>query len=47
LDPPVVSTHAGLDATLRKDATRFYGDAVMELLRDAVSMRFRDVAHIR
>ena len=44
---PVVSEHAELDATQRKESARFYGDAAMELLRDAVSKGFRDVAHMR
>jgi serine/threonine protein kinase/Tfp pilus assembly protein PilF len=44
---PIVAEHAGLDATQRKDAALFYGDAAMKLLRDAVSKGYKDVAHIK
>jgi hypothetical protein len=41
---PVVAKHDKLDATQRKEAAQFYGDAAMKLLRDAVSKGFKDVA---
>jgi hypothetical protein len=41
-----VAEHNGLDATQRKVAVQFYGDAAMKLLRDAVSNGLKDVAHV-
>jgi tetratricopeptide (TPR) repeat protein len=43
---PVMAEHNGLDATQRKVAVQFYGDAAMRLLRDAVSKGLKDAAHI-
>src|SRR5262245_55059257 len=43
---PIVAKHDKLDATQRKEAAQFYGDAAMKLLRDAVSKGFKDVAHL-
>jgi hypothetical protein len=36
-----------LDATPRKEAAQFYGDAAMKLLRDAVSKGYKDVAQMK
>jgi serine/threonine protein kinase len=43
---PIVAKHDKLDATQRKKAAQFYGDAAMKLLRDALSKGFKDVAHM-
>jgi len=42
-----VAKHDKLDATQRKEAAQFYGDAAMKLLRDAVSKGYKDVAHMK
>jgi hypothetical protein len=44
---PIVAKHDKLDATQRKEAAQFYGDAAMKLLRDAVSKGYKDVAHMK
>ena len=44
---PHVAKHDKLDATQRKEAAHFYGDAAMKLLRDAVSKGYKDVAHLK
>jgi serine/threonine protein kinase/Tfp pilus assembly protein PilF len=44
---PIVANHPKLDDKQRKEATRFYGDAAMTLLRDAVSKGFKDVAQMQ
>src|SRR5262249_39909720 len=44
---PIVAKHDKLDATQRKEAAQFYGDAGMKLLRDAVGKGCKDVAHMR
>src|SRR5262245_9169201 len=44
---PIVAQHDKLDATHRKEAAQFYGDAAMKLLRDAVSKGYKDVAHMK
>jgi hypothetical protein len=42
-----VAKHDKLDATQRKEAAQFYGDAAMKLLRDAVNKGYKDVAHMK
>jgi hypothetical protein len=44
---PRQARHDKLDAMRRKEAAQFYGDAVMKLLRDAVSKGYKDVAHVK
>jgi tetratricopeptide (TPR) repeat protein len=44
---PIVAKHNKLNATQRKEAAQFYGDAAMKQLRDAVSKGFKDVAHMK
>jgi serine/threonine protein kinase len=44
---PIVAQHDKLDGKQRKEAERFYGDAAMKLLRDAVSKGYKDVAHMK
>src|SRR5262249_35921664 len=44
---PIVAKHDKLDATQRKEAAQFYGDAAMKLLRDAVSKGYKHVAHLK
>ncbi len=44
---PIVAKHDKLDDRQRKEAAQFYGDAAMELLRDAVSKGYKDVARLR
>ena len=44
---PIVAKHDKLDAGQRKEAARFYSDAAMKLLRDAVSKGYQDVPHIK
>jgi serine/threonine protein kinase len=44
---PVVAEHDKLDATQREEAARFYGDAAMKLLREAVGKGFKNVAHVK
>jgi hypothetical protein len=44
---PVVAQHARLDGKQRKEAARFYGDAAMKLLRDAVGKGYKDVAEMK
>jgi len=44
---PIVAKHDTLDAAQRKEAAKFYGDAAMKLLRDAVSKGYKDVAHMK
>jgi hypothetical protein len=41
---PIVTHHDKLDATQRKAAVQFYGDAAMKLLREAVSKGYKKVA---
>jgi tetratricopeptide (TPR) repeat protein len=43
----IVAKHDKLDGTQRKEAARFYGDAAMKLLRDAVSNGFKAGAHMK
>ena len=43
----VVARHDKLDDKQRDDAVRFYGDAAMKMLREAVSRGYREVAHIK
>jgi hypothetical protein len=42
-----VAQHAKLDETQRKLATQFYADAAMELLREAASKGYKDMAQIK
>jgi serine/threonine protein kinase/Tfp pilus assembly protein PilF len=44
---PVVAKHATLDDRQRKEVSRFYGDAAMRLLRDAVSKGYKDVPNLK
>src|SRR5262249_39690749 len=44
---PIMAEHDDLDATRRKEAAQFYGDAAMKLLRDAVGKGYKDVAHMK
>jgi tetratricopeptide (TPR) repeat protein len=44
---PIVVQHDKLDATQRKEAAQFYGDAAMRFLRDAVSKGYKDEAHMK
>jgi tetratricopeptide (TPR) repeat protein len=44
---PIVAKHDQLDEKQRQEATQFYGDAAMKLLRDAVSKGFKNVAHMK
>jgi tetratricopeptide (TPR) repeat protein len=44
---PIVAKHDKLDATQRKEAAQFYGDAAMKLLHDAVSKGYKRVAHMK
>ena len=44
---PIVAKHDKLDDRQRQEAARFYGDAAMKLLRDAVSKGYKDVAHMK
>jgi tetratricopeptide (TPR) repeat protein len=44
---PIVSKHDKLDDKHRKAAARFYGDAAMKLLHDAVSKGYNDVPHMK
>jgi tetratricopeptide (TPR) repeat protein len=44
---PIVAQHAQLDAQRRNEAARFYGDAAMGLLRDAVGKGYKDGMHLR
>jgi tetratricopeptide (TPR) repeat protein len=44
---PIVAKHDNLDATQREEAAKFYGDAAMQLLRDAVSKGFKEVGHMK
>jgi hypothetical protein len=43
----VVARHDKLDDKQRKAAAQFYGNAAMKVLRDAVSMGYKDVVTIR
>jgi tetratricopeptide (TPR) repeat protein len=43
----LVAKHDKLDAEKRKEAVRFYGDAAMKLLRDAVMKGFGDVKRLK
>jgi tetratricopeptide (TPR) repeat protein len=47
LSIPIVANHPKLDDKQRKEAERFYGDAAMKLLRDAVSKGFKNVPHMK
>jgi hypothetical protein len=42
-----VAKHDKLNAGQRKKAARFYGDAAMKLLREAVSKGYKDVPHMK
>jgi len=44
---PIVAKHDKLDATQRKEAAQFYGDAAMKLLRDALSKGYKGLAHMK
>jgi serine/threonine protein kinase len=44
---PIVAKHNKLDAGQRKEAARFYRDAAMKLLREAVSKGYKDVPHLK
>jgi tetratricopeptide (TPR) repeat protein len=44
---PIVAKHAKLDEKQRQEATRFYGDGAMKVLREAVSQGYKDVAHMK
>jgi hypothetical protein len=44
---PIVAKHDKLDDKQCKEAVQFYGDAAMQLLRDAVSKGYKDVAHMK
>jgi serine/threonine protein kinase len=44
---PIVAQHDKLDDKQRKEAARFYGDAAMKLLREAVSKGYSDVVHMK
>jgi hypothetical protein len=44
---PTVAKHGKLDATQRKEAGQFYGDAAVKLLREAVAKGFKNVAHMK
>ncbi len=44
---PIVAKHDKLDDMQRQEAARFYGDAAMRLLRDAVSKGYKDVVHMK
>jgi tetratricopeptide (TPR) repeat protein len=44
---PIMAENGKLDMKQRKEAARFYGDAAMMLLRDAVSKGYTDVARMR
>jgi hypothetical protein len=43
---PIVAKHDKLDATQRKEAAQFYGDAAMKFLLDAVGKGYKDVQHL-
>jgi hypothetical protein len=43
---PIVAQHPRLDDKRRKEAVRFYGDAAMKLLREAVRKGYQDAAHM-
>jgi hypothetical protein len=40
---PIMAKHDKLDDKQRKEATQFYGDAAMKLLREGVSKGWKDV----
>jgi hypothetical protein len=42
-----VAKHDKLDDTRRQEAAKFYGDAAMKLLREAVSKGWKDVSHMK
>ena len=44
---PIVAKHDKLDDKQRQEAAKFYGDAAMKLLRDAVSKGYKDVPHMK
>jgi tetratricopeptide (TPR) repeat protein len=44
---PIVAKHDKLDAGQRKEAARFYSDAAMKLLREAVSKGYKDIANMK
>jgi serine/threonine protein kinase/tetratricopeptide (TPR) repeat protein len=44
---PIVDQHDRLDQKQRQEAVRFYGDAAMQLLRDAVSKGFKNALHMK
>jgi serine/threonine protein kinase len=44
---PLVARHDKLDDQQRKEAVRFYADAAMRLLHEAVSKGFKDVAYMK
>jgi tetratricopeptide (TPR) repeat protein/tRNA A-37 threonylcarbamoyl transferase component Bud32 len=43
---PVVAKHDKLGDKQRKEAARFYGDAAMKLLREAMSKGYKDLPHM-
>jgi serine/threonine protein kinase len=44
---PVVAEHNKLDATQREEAVKFYGNAAIKQLREAVGKGYKDVAHMK
>jgi hypothetical protein len=44
---PIVAKHEKLGDKRRQEAVRFYGEAAIKLLRDAVSKGYKDVAHMK
>src|SRR5262245_21557775 len=44
---PIAAKHQKLDDEERKESARFYTDAALKLLRDAVSKGYKDVAHMK
>jgi hypothetical protein len=44
---PIVARHGKLDDQQRQAAVQFYADAAMQLLAEAVSRGFKDVAHMK
>jgi serine/threonine protein kinase len=44
---PIVAKHEQLDAQGRKRAAHFYGEAAINLLRDAARKGYKDVAHMK
>jgi hypothetical protein len=44
---PIAAKHQKLDDQEQKESARFYTDAALKLLRDAVSKGYKDVAHMK